>query len=189
MIEVELKVRLKKDEIPNLIRKLENLGFKKYTKMEEIDTYFNGIDRDFRKTDEALRVRKAVDFHKKYINYYLTYKGPKIDDKSKTREEYQVIVNDGDVTKVILEKLGFKSLPPIKKIREIYKNSGDITVSIDEVEGIGYFAEFEKTVKSESEREDAMKDLMDLIRSLNISDERLIRLSYLELRDIYEKER
>ena len=188
MIEVELKAKVERDEILDIVRKLENLGFKRCSKMEEIDTYFNGIDRDFRETDEALRVRKTVDLTGN-VKYYLTYKGPKIDNISKTREEYQVVVNDGDVAKVILEKLGFKPLPPLKKIREIYKNSENITVSIDEVEGIGYFVEFEKTVDSEGEREEAIKDLMDLIKSLNINERRLIRLSYLELRDMYEKEK
>ena len=114
MIEVELKARLERDEIPDFINKLENLGFTRYNKVEEIDIYFNGIDRDFRETDEALRIRKSMDIDKKDINYYLVYKGPKMDNISKTREEYEVIVSDGEITNIILEKLGFKSLPPIK---------------------------------------------------------------------------
>ena len=186
MIEVELKAKLEKDEIPNFIYKLESLGFTKYSKMEEIDIYFNGIDRDFRKTDEALRIRKSINIDKKYINYYLGYKGPKMDNVSKTREEYEVIVNDGDILKIILEKLGSKSLPPITKIREIYKNN-DIIVSLDNVEGVGYYVEFEKMIKSESEKKEALHELMNLIKSLNIDEDRLIKLSYLELRDKHAK--
>ena len=185
MIEVELKARLERDEIPDFINKLKSLGFTRYNKVEEIDIYFNGIDRDFKETDEALRIRKSMDIDKKDINYYLVYKGPKMDNISKTREEYEVIVSDGEITKMILEKLGFKSLPPIKKIREIYKNN-EITISLDNVEGVGYFVEFEKMIKSESEKKEALNDLMGLIKSLNIDEDRLIKLSYLELRDRHE---
>jgi len=188
MIEVELKVRLDEEEVLDLPDKLKKLGFTRYGKVEEIDTYFNGIDRDFRETDEALRVRESIDLDKGSTKYYLTYKGPKIDRISKTREEYQVGVEDGDTIKVILRKLGFKMVPPIRKVREIYKKD-KVVVSIDNVEGIGYFAEFEKTVKSTSEKEDTVKELMDLIRSLNIDEERLIRSSYLELRGSYENKR
>ncbi|HID47383.1 MAG TPA: class IV adenylate cyclase [Methanococcaceae archaeon] len=188
MIEVELKVRLNEEEVLNLPDKLKKLGFRRHGKEEEIDTYFNGIDRDFRKTDEALRVRKSMDLERGDTRYYLTYKGPRMDEISKTREEYQVGVEDGETLEVILEKLGFKKVLPIRKLREIYRR-GDIVVSLDKVEGIGYFAEFEKTVKSPSEKEDAIKELMDIIRSLNIGEERLVRSSYLELRDNYEKER
>ena len=186
MIEVELKVRLDEEEALDLPDKLKKLGFTRYGKIEEIDTYFNGIDRDFRETDEALRVRESIDLDRGYTRYYLTYKGPKMDKVSKTREEYQVGVMDGDTTKVILKKLGFKMVSPIRKVREIYKK-GEVVVSIDKVEDIGYFVEFEKTVRSESEKEDAIKELMDLIRSLNMDEGRLIRSSYLELRDAYEK--
>ena len=186
MIEVELKVKVDKEEVEDLSHKLRELGFKRYGIVEEIDTYFKGIDRDFRETDEALRIRESIDLERGDRRYYLTYKGPKLDSISKTREEYQVKVEDGDTTKIILEKLGFKKVPPLRKVREIYKKD-DVTVSIDRVEDIGYFLEFEKSVKSESEREGAIRELMDLIRTLDLDEGRLIRASYLELRDSYEE--
>jgi len=186
MIEVELKVKVDREEVEDLSHKLRDLGFKRCRIVEEIDTYFNGIDRDFRETDEALRVRESIDLEKGERRYYLTYKGPKLDSISKTREEYQVGVENGDTTKTILEKLGFKKIPPIRKVREIYRK-GDILVSIDRVEGIGYFLECEKSVKSKSEKEDAIGELMDLIRSLGLDKKELIRASYLELRDSYEE--
>ena len=74
---------------------------------------------------------------------------------------------------------------PQLKIREIYKNN-EITISLDNVEGVGYFVEFEKMIKSESEKKEALNDLMSLIKSLNIDEDRLIKLSYLELRDRHE---
>ncbi len=186
MIEVELKVKFKKEEVPNFIRKLEDIGFERLIKKEEVDTYFNGIDRDFRKTDEALRVRKSLNLDRGYVKYYITYKGPKMDDISKTREEIEIQVSDGENAKRIFEKLGFKPIMPITKIREVYIRDG-IEVSIDEIEGIGTFIEFEKIVESESEKSNAMNDLLNLMKSLNISKNNLIKTSYLELRDNNEK--
>ena len=182
MIEVELKAKLEKEDIPNFIRKLEDLGFERLVKKEEVDIYFNGIDRDFRETDEALRIRKSLNIDEKYVKCYMTYKGPKMDNISKTREEFEVQVSDGESTKIILEKLGFKPVEPIVKIREIYKKD-DIRVSIDEVDNVGTYVEFEKMVKLESEKEDAIKELINLMKSLNISNDRLVKTSYLELRD------
>ncbi len=186
MIEVELKVAFKRENLPNFIRKLEDLGFKRIIKKKETDTYFNGIDRDFRKTDEALRVRESINLDKGYVRYYITYKGPKMDKISKTREEIEVQVSNGDDAKKIFEKLGFKPVKPIVKIREIYKRDG-IEISIDDVENVGTYIEFEKIVKSESEKSDAINNLLNLMKSLNISKNNLIKTSYLELRDNYEK--
>ena len=65
MIEVEIKVKISD---PNLMRKKfkENNGIYKLS-LDHEDTYFNmpkGL-RDFRQTDEALRLRKSIEFDKK----------------------------------------------------------------------------------------------------------------------------
>jgi adenylate cyclase class 2 len=186
MIEVELKAKLEKDDISNFIHKLEELGFKRVVKKEEVDTYFNGIDRDFRETDEALRIRKSLNLDNGNVKYYITYKGPKMDNISKTREEIEVQVSNGEHTQKIFEKLGFKSVKPISKIREIYKKD-KIEISIDKVKDVGTYIEFEKIVESESEKSDAVDELLNLMKSLNISKDNLVKTSYLELRDKYEE--
>ena len=79
MIEVEIKVRISD---PDLIRKKfeEHQGFYKFFLLHE-DTYYNmpkGL-RDFKKTDEALRLRTSIRFdsNNKYnpqdIDYFITY--------------------------------------------------------------------------------------------------------------------
>ncbi|AEF96424.1 class IV adenylate cyclase [Methanotorris igneus] len=174
MIEVEIKAKINEDELENIKKTLEELGFEKIEVKEQIDIYFNGIDRDFAKTDEALRIRKENDV------WFITYKGPKIDKISKTREEIEVKIEDGYKMEKILEKLGFKKVPPIRKIREIYKKE-DIEASIDNVDGVGLYLELEKTIKDEKEKDTALNLLMDTLKSLNISSDRLERKSYLEL--------
>ena len=46
---------------------------------EDTDHYFNAPDRDFARTDEAVRLRRIGPAN------YLTYKGPKRDADTKTR--------------------------------------------------------------------------------------------------------
>ena len=173
MIEVEIKVRIKnKDEIAERLKKL---GFKFIKRKFQEDIYFNGIDRDFRKTDEALRIRDEDG------TYYVTYKGPKIDKVSKTREEIEVKIDDKEKMRLIFKKLGFKEVRPIRKVREIYKKE-DITASIDDVEGLGLFLELEKNIYNINEKDEALKELMEILKALNISKDNTIRKSYLELR-------
>ena len=173
MIEVEIKVRIKnKDEIAERLKKL---GFKFIKRKFQEDIYFNGIDRDFRKTDEALRIRDEDG------TYYVTYKGPKIDKVSKTREEIEVKIDDKEKMRLIFKKLGFKEVRPIRKVREIYKKE-DITASIDDVEGLGLFLELEKNIYNINEKDEALEELIETLKALNISKDNTIRKSYLELR-------
>ncbi len=187
MIEVELKVSIDRKDIPKFKDNLEKLGFKLVKRQIEEDLYFNGIDRDFRKTDEALRVRKTVNLDDdKDISYKITYKGPKLDKISKTREEIEVSVDDYNGAIEIFKKLGLKPVRPIKKKRELYKNK-DITISIDDVTSVGTFVEFEKVVSNKDETESARNELLNLMKSLNINTDKSIKKSYLEMRDYNEK--
>ncbi|AIJ06403.1 adenylyl cyclase CyaB [Methanocaldococcus bathoardescens] len=175
MIEVEIKVKI--DDKDKVVEQLKNLGFKFIKKKFQEDIYFNGIDRDFRETDEALRIRNEDG------NFFVTYKGPKIDKISKTREEIEVKIENKEKMRQIFKKLGFKEVPPIRKIREIYKK-GDIEASIDDVEGLGLFLELEKSISDINEKDRILEELMDILKSLNISKDNIIRKSYLELRGL-----
>jgi adenylate cyclase class 2 len=184
MIEVELKAKMEKSEIPNFINNIIEMGFKKIAKKKEIDTYFNGIDRDFKETDEAVRIRQSINLDTQETYYNITYKGAKIDNISKTREELEIKIDDGETAHKIFERLGFKPVSPIIKIREIYqKEEDDIIITIDEVENVGTYVEFEKVVDDLSKKEHAINELFDILKSLNISKDKLTKTSYLGLRD------
>ncbi|ADG13561.1 class IV adenylate cyclase [Methanocaldococcus infernus] len=165
---MEIEVKAKIDDKERVVKALLSLGFTFLRKEFHEDIYFNGIDRDFKETDEALRVRDSNG------KYFLTYKGPKLDKISKSREEIEVEVKDKEKMIKILEKLGFKKVRVIKKVREVYKLN-DITACIDEVEGLGLFLELEK----EGSLEDVEK-LLNILDKLNLRNN-IIRKSYLEL--------
>jgi len=88
--EVEVKIKAYNLEI------LEELLIEKGATIIDIinqrDHYFNHPSKDFQETDEAVRIREEGDL------IYLTYKGPKIDKKSKSRIEEQVEVKSFEVT-------------------------------------------------------------------------------------------
>lgn len=113
MYEVELK-GYANDEIFERVR--EKFEFMRREIHEDI--YYQHPCRDFSKTDEALRIRiKRFNGH---FEAFLTYKGPKIDERSKTRLEIEVEIDDVDKYSQLLELLGFREILTITKTREKY---------------------------------------------------------------------
>jgi adenylate cyclase class 2 len=135
----------------------------------ENDTYFNHPHRDFRKSDEALRLRLCQNCS------ILTYKGPRLSGRAKTRVEYEVPVGDMETMRKVLTSLGFIESGRVFKEREKYRLR-DIEIAIDSVEGLGDFVELEKRG---IDREKAEEELFALAIELGL--ERFETKSYLEL--------
>ncbi len=136
----------------------------------EVDLYFNHPCRDFRMTDEAFRIRKDLEGVK------ITYKGPRIDRETKSREELKVSVNDFDTMVEILKRLGFREVRIIRKLRRIYR-TGDVLICVDDVEGLGKFVEIEVESKDVGVKE----KLFEIASKLGYSREESIVESYLEM--------
>ncbi|MFX0023811.1 MAG: class IV adenylate cyclase [Candidatus Hermodarchaeota archaeon] len=191
MIEVEIKVRISNPD--QIIRKFEEHNGKYKLSLLHEDTYFNmpkGL-RDFRKTDEALRLRKSIEFHKKLetikrvTNYFITYKGKKMDLFTKTRKEVDIKIDDIDKMKVILEELGFQKIFTIKKQRELYEfefKNYYLEVLLDYLPLLDqYFLEVEFLLDSKENLVETKNVLFDFLSLLGIKKEESIRKSYLEL--------
>jgi adenylate cyclase class 2 len=174
MIEVEIKAKI--SDSKKIIKRLKT----KTIFLKEIfqeDIYFNAPDRDFRITDEALRIRTSSEGSE------LTYKGPKIGNlMDKTREEISVHLNKNDLqkTRVILEKLGFQAVDKVSKKRMLFQFN-DLSISVDFVENLGEFIEIESLVKTQNEIEKKRKEILNLLNELDIPLENCERRSYLEL--------
>ena len=180
MIEVEIKIKLMKKEFEQIPSMLSSLGFSDPSKIHEIDIYYNGIDRNFAKTDEGLRIRTSENLNTHYVQSYVTYKGKKLDRFSKTRLEYDVAVDDGPTMNNLLQSLGFKEVYQVEKIRDYYEY-GNIHACVDNVQNVGYYMELEKIITLDGEKDSALNDLLLLLTKLGISKDRLERKSYLEL--------
>lgn len=59
MLEVEIKAFLDGLSSEKIAAAAKELGFRKCRVLQETDIYFNGNDRNFMKTDEALRIRSC----------------------------------------------------------------------------------------------------------------------------------
>jgi adenylate cyclase class 2 len=122
----------------------------------DADHYFNAPDRNFAQTDEALRVRTVGE------NNCVTYKGPKLDRTTKTRLEIEVPLADGEAAAAdfrrLLTSLGYRPVAVVcktRRIAEFNRDGFDMQLTLDEVDGVGRYAELE--VVAPEERAEAAK--------------------------------
>jgi len=170
MIEVEVKVKADHSQVRSILQKL---GAIKIGIENQSDTYFAAPYRDFAKTDEALRIRSLDG------QAVLTYKGPKLDKVSKTREELETSVDEATTAK-ILHALGFSDAGIVRKKREVFK-AGEITVCLDAVEGLGEFLEVEIIAEDEKDLDTSREKLFELLKQFGAGEKDSIRTSYLEM--------
>jgi adenylate cyclase, class 2 len=170
MIEVEIKARA--DHFA-LLRSLKAAGAKYERTVMQNDSYYNAPHRDFGQTDEALRLREENG------TVYLTYKGKKIDPKSKARKEVEVTVSDRSKAEDLFLSLGFQKTLGVVKKRGTYKLR-DVEVCVDSVEGLGDFVEMEILAPDLKDVPRVRDHLIEEMRSLGITGD-LIRESYLEM--------
>lgn len=181
MYEVELKVRAAHEPVRTA---LAERGAEAGEHVVEEDTYYDAPHRAFEETDEALRVRRRTPRgdgdEGTATTARLTYKGPLIEERSKTREEFETTVSDPDAVTSALDALGFSAAADIEKQRERFHVEG-CTLTLDDVAGLGEFVEVEREVEVESEVAEARERAADLLRDLGLDPETQIRTSYLEL--------
>jgi len=162
-MEVEAKFRLK-EGVEEKIREIADFAEEK----EEFDIYLNHPCRNFAETDEALRIRVEKKVK-------VTYKGPKVDEETKSREEVNVEVSDFERALRLFEFLGFKKFRTVRKRRRIYRLKEAI-ICVDSVEGLGDFIEIE--VEGGLERKE---EIFRIAEMLGYTKAESIRLSYLEM--------
>jgi adenylate cyclase class 2 len=141
----------------------------------QTDTYFCHPTRDFRATDEALRIRESDE------GVVLCYKGPRLDTVTKTRAEHECqIAESASAMQTILEALGFRQCGVVTKHRRIFALPAEqsVTLSIDSVEQLGQFVEIELLCE-EAERQQNTKQLLEIASVLGLTHSE--RRSYLEL--------
>jgi len=191
MIEVEIKVAISNPE--SLKENLKKLNGKYKISLDHEDTYFNMPIklRNFKKTDEALRLRKSIEFNKNnkenttIMRSFITYKGKKIDQTTKTREEIEVEIKNLEEMKKLFENLGFREIFTVKKERELYKfnfKNEKIELLIDFLPILNQnFMEAEIIVESSKEVSLVKEKLFEFLKKFGISKTDSIRESYLEL--------
>jgi adenylate cyclase class 2 len=195
MYEVELKVRADHAAVRD---RLAELGATHVERVEQADTYYDAPHRDFAETDEALRVRRETVVsasddaeagsedatadadsadQPNSTEARVTYKGPLVDDSSKTRREFETEVGDGETMGSVLGGLGFEPAAVVEKTRDRFRLE-DYVVTLDSVTGVGEFVEVEREVP-ESEVAAAREGAFELLDRLGLDPDDTIRTSYL----------
>ena len=177
MLEVEMKFPMR--DFTAVESRLALAQAQLLTARQDLDQYFNAPDRDFARTDEALRIRGIGSAN------FVTYKGPKRDAQTKTRTEIEVPLADGAATAEafakLLTHLGYRPVAVVQKQRSIYhleRGTFSLEVSLDEVQGLGRFVEIE-VLAPEEQLEDARRVVQELATELGLTTSE--RRSYLEL--------
>jgi adenylate cyclase class 2 len=167
VLEVEAKVELL---LPGALRdRLRAAGATPSPLENHHDVFFSHPDRDFARTDEALRWRRVDEQHQ------LTYKGPKRGAGVKVRDEHELTV-DGDPT-ALLEGLGFRTTLALRKQRESWDLDGT-NICIDSIDGLGTFAEVEVVGNDEVE---ATARVEAVLKGLGLAGAARFSQSYLEM--------
>jgi len=167
--EVEVKYRL--GDLDQLQRRLAERGAAGEPAIVQEDTYLSHPSRDFALTNEALRLRRVVEENR------ITYKGPRRSGPTKTREEIEIDFAPGDEAWSgllrLFEKLGFLPVATIRKRRTAFHLTSlghDIEVALDEVEGLGGFAEIETLAATESDLPAAQAAVLALAGQLRLTE-------------------
>lgn len=172
LFEVEVKARV--EDIGSIENWILELGAIFQKVIFQSDIYFQHPTRDFAQTDEALRIRITDNKN------YLTYKGAKLDSTSKTREEFEIEVQEPLKLSEILTKIGLIPIKKVVKSRKSYLYK-DITIFLDNVDELGFYIELEIAVSDERQIPAARNRLFSLFKQLKIPPQNFERRSYLEL--------
>jgi len=171
MIEVEVKAKINSFE--EMEEKLENIGAEKTKTELQEDIYFASPIVDFGQTDEALRIRTTNN------NTFITYKGPKLNDKAKTRKEVEMTIESAEKARDIFEEVGFKAARIVRKNRQYYTFE-NFEISLDDVEGLPPYMEIEIALDDGEDYSIAQDKIFELFAKLGITDG-FERTSYMEL--------
>lgn len=159
--------------------RLQKLGAVFQPAEQQTDEYFNHPARDFGSTDEAFRLRRAGQKN------LVTYKGPKVDRTTKTRQEIELLLPAGETTigqfRGLFLALGFRPAGTVCKSRAAAAlpwQGHTVHVALDEVQHLDSFLELEIAADDDG-LEAARAALQSLSQRLGLTGSE--RRSYLEL--------
>ena len=172
MIEVETKLKI--DCTEHIEERIKGLIGDYKGEKTEIDLYFDHPNMPILSGGGALRVRDSGG------KYRLTYKGPKKDDVTTSREEIEIGIESSSEMIKILDELGFYEICEVKKLRKTYLLE-DLVITLDNVVDLGEFIEVEGKASNDQEFEGKKDEIFKLLEKLGLSTDAISQRSYLEM--------
>ncbi len=139
-IEIEAKFQL--DETQSLEAKLAAVGATRGHTVIERNTYFDTPQGSLAGQGGGLRLRVERQEGGPQQKNIITYKGPLMPGKFKSRQEIEVQVNDADTAVQLLNALGYVARLSFEKRRGKWELDG-CEVVIDTLPHLGHFTEIE----------------------------------------------
>lgn len=180
MLQFEIEIKLPLRDPHETFNILIKHGFQETAQIREEDTYFNSVHHDVKKRDEALRIRTSTDCRSGISKAEINFKGPKLDKVSMSRMELETEVSDAEILKNILIHLDFSPVASVSKMRK-YLKCGRFTACLDQVKGLGDFLELEVIAEQESEREEILSRMEELLAILGYHMSDTVQTSYLSM--------
>ncbi len=168
----EVEQKFVVEDLAVLRLKLNDTGFEYVGSETNSDTYLRHPSRDFRATDEALRLRSLEN------SSCITYKGKRVPGVVKSRPEIELSFDHADRESWLemFQQLGFTPLPTVEKQRQFYRprqnskhGTSKILVALDEVQLLGSFAEIELVVANVNQLEQASAEVQSLAGVLGLN--------------------
>jgi len=169
-IETEIRVKVSEDEFKNIELFLNQNG-SFMSKNRQVDTYYQPTYRKFLKNNKEVInewLRIGIRGNKKILNYKNWHNDMYCD-------EYEVEIDDEKNLNHIFQALGLEKIAIVDKIRMVYFYLDKYEISLDYVEGLGYFVEIEVkkyTGSAMDECDHLLKVAMKLNLNLNNIDKR-----------------
>lgn len=174
MLEVERKFSISEIQYKKTQASLdaENSTSIPLRQIDQIFLFGSSSFKNFKRGDPVMRIRTSNDA------LYLTYK------RSVTaggdRIEHELKIDSAEVAQELLNELGYQQAVVVDKVRRNYV-VGDLTVSLDDVHGLGYFIEVELLCASEDKVADAVTQILNYTRALGIPESALEERKYDEM--------
>lgn len=159
-IEMEIKIRLTKEEYDNLNNLMKTKG-RLLLESNQQDIYYqsNYLIGDMNK---SLRIRTSGN------KKILTYKNNNNNNNKMYCEEYEVEIDNSGNLEKIFDSIGLAKITIVNKNRKIYNYFDKYEVSLDKVDNLGYFIEIEvkEIINDYLEEYD---DLLKISKSLGLN--------------------
>jgi adenylate cyclase, class 2 len=167
---MEIEVRARINDLKGIEKSIVGFGANLVKEKKQIDKYYGEINL-YEKLGYSflMRVRSEGDEN------FLTYKGAesKIDG---VWEEYEFSIDNELMAKAMLKSMGLDEIIEVKKNRIEYKLD-DLTICLDEIEGLGSFIEIESLDDNDIDK-NRLKKFMD---KLDIKEDQVIHKGYVTM--------
>lgn len=183
MQEIEIKAKYTNCSQKELEEYLTAHHYVRHHRIIQEDLYYNHPTRNFRITDEALRIRTEGQ-EDGSSTCCITYKGANRSHTGQNRSEIETTIADSVKACQILEALGFTPVARVHKDRTEFRKN-NITICLDTLDGLGTYIEIEKLISdaltNEPETNSTEMELLQILHEIDFIHPQIETATYLEL--------